>query len=115
MWAVHTLSLHLTFRRWSVSLRSATARAHTRARCYTPAEGTSEAQAATLYPGRTCAHTVPRHVLLKTLSEIAALSYVNIGVNAVLTIVVIASALNNPPDTPPSTTLAVRPTARPPP
>jgi hypothetical protein len=53
--------------------------------------------------------SVPRHVLLKTLSEIAALSYVNIGVNAVLTVVVIASALNNPPDTPPSTTFAVRP------
>ena len=51
--------------------------------------------------------------MLKTLSEIAALSYVNIGVNAVLTIVVIASALNNPPDTPPSTTLAVRPPAPP--
>ena len=47
------------------------------------------------------------HVLLKTLSEVAAVSYVNITINAVLTVVIITSALTNPPSEAPTTTFAV--------
>ena len=47
------------------------------------------------------------HVLLKTLSEVAAVSYVNITINAVLTVVIITSALTNPPLEAPTTTFAV--------
>ena len=46
------------------------------------------------------------HVFLKTLSEVAAVSYVNITINAVLTVVVITSTLTNPPAEAPSTKFA---------
>lgn len=42
------------------------------------------------------------HVFLKTLSEVAVVSYFNIGVNATLLVIVVVQSLNHPPINPPS-------------
>lgn len=45
------------------------------------------------------------HVMLKTLSEVAALSYFNISVNLALLLIVLYEATTHPPITPPTHTI----------
>uniref|UniRef100_A0A7S4BSW3 Amino acid transporter transmembrane domain-containing protein n=1 Tax=Chrysotila carterae TaxID=13221 RepID=A0A7S4BSW3_CHRCT len=47
------------------------------------------------------------HVFLKTLGEVAVVSYFNMCVNVSLLVIVIASSLSHPPTTPPHTTFVV--------